>query len=216
MQVEHKTYYVKNIQDEQLIVNGKGDHLVWNKAHELSDFAYPWENERATSTSFKALHNKDWLYCLFKVCVNSVKVYVNTENKLDVLQSDRVEIFFRRDDRLSTYYCLELDPLARVLDYEAAYYRKFNMQWSYPTGQLVVKADRKMDGYAVEIAIRKDSLRKLEVLKNGRIDAGLFRGECVEINETEPTMKWISWVSPDSETPDFHIASSFGVLILED
>jgi hypothetical protein len=114
------------------------------------------------------------------------------------------------------YYCLELDPNGRVLDYKAEYYRKFNTEWSWPTGQLVVKASRKAEDYKVEVAIRKESLRGLGVLKGSKLEAGLYRGDCLSLNGDQASMSWISWMNPKSETPDFHIPSSFGCLILEE
>jgi hypothetical protein len=47
-------------------------------------------------------------------------------DKLEVVNSERVEIFFRKDEALTPYYGLELDANGRVLDYEAEYHRKFN------------------------------------------------------------------------------------------
>jgi Carbohydrate family 9 binding domain-like len=210
-----KTYAVKVIQDE-LQVTGKGDSPLWKNANELTDFIYPWENEKPPLTSFKALHSKDWLYCLYKVKDEHIRVYVAKNEKSEVVSSDRVEIFFKKDDLLSPYYGLELDPLGRIYDYQVEFPRKFNETWSWPAGQLVVKTSRTKDGYLVEIAISKSSLRQLGLLKNKTVQAGLFRAECVELVGKEATFKWISWVKPKSATPDFHISSSFGILLLED
>lgn len=52
-----KTYAVKVIQDE-LQVTGKGDSPLWKNANELTDFIYPWENEKPPLISFKALHSR--------------------------------------------------------------------------------------------------------------------------------------------------------------
>lgn len=212
-----KTYNVKSIQTEELIITGKGDSPRWKKANELSDFSYPWEKETPPKTSFKALHNNDWLYCLYTVYDDNINVYVKTNDKSEVVSSDRVEIFFRKDDRMSPYYGLELDAHARILDYEAEYHRKFNDKWSWPAGQLIVKSSRTKYGYIVEIAIGKKSLTQLGLLKNKQLEAGLFRANCLEINPgDESNIKWISWMKPASKTPDFHIPSTFGLLILED
>jgi hypothetical protein len=45
------------------------------------------------------------------------------------------------------------------------------------------------------------------------IDAGLFRGDFQRLNKTTQ-VKWISWIDPGSENPDFHIPAPFGKLIL--
>ncbi len=211
-----KSYPVKNIVDKEIRITGKGDDPLWHNAIELTDFVYPWETEQPPLTSFKALHNNDWLYCLYKVNDKSINVYVKSDDKSEVVYSDRVEIFFRKDARLSPYYCLELDPHGRVYDYKAEYHRKFNPSWSWPEGQLIVKANKLSDGYTVEIAISKKSLMKLELLIGKTVEAGLFRGDCIEITEDNSKIKWISWVRPNSSTPDFHIPSAFGILKLED
>ncbi len=212
---DSKTYRVKKIQEE-LMVTGKGDSPLWKVAGQLSDFVYPWENERPSGTSFKALHSKDWLYCLFTSSADDIKVYVDKNDKTEVVNSERVELFFKIDDRLSPYYCLELDPNGRVFDYKAEYQRKFDVKWSWPAGQLLVKAVRTKSGYTVEIAISKGSLKELGLLQGKFLKTGLYRGECVELNGNEATLKWVSWVKPSSPTPDFHIPSSFGVLELTD
>ncbi len=211
---EGKTYSVKKI-SEDLSLSGKGDDPLWKTANVLSDFTYPWETEPPPSTRFKALHNGEWLYCLFDVMDDNIIIYVDKNHKSDVESSCRAEIFFKRDDRLSPYYCLEIDPLGRVLDYEGEFYRKFNTSWSWPKGHLQIKTNRRQDGYTVELAISMASLNDLGLLKNKNLQAGLFRGDCLELNKNCEKFKWISWVKPDSETPDFHIPSSFGTLKLE-
>jgi hypothetical protein len=212
---DNKTYPVKRIQGE-LQVTGKGDSPFWKEAGELTDFIYPWENEEPPLTSFKALHNADWLYCLFRAEDDNINLFVDKNVKSEVGASDRVEIFFKIDDHLSPYYGLEMDPLARVMDYKAEYYRKFDQGWSWPAGELVIKTDLGKDGYTVELAFSKKSLNALGLLKAKRLLAGLYRGNCIALKGKEATLKWISWVKPDSTTPDFHIPSSFGILILED
>jgi Carbohydrate family 9 binding domain-like len=210
-----KSYSVKNIESKEIVINGRGDSPLWKNAIELTDFIYPWENEKPPFTSLKALHNNDWLYFLYKVNDDNINVYVKSNDKSEVVYSDRVEIFFRKDKQLLPYYALELDPHGRVYDYEAEFYRKFNPAWSWPAGQLIVKANKLSDGYTVEIAISKKSLKQLELLKGNTVETGLFRGDCIEITEDNSKIKWISWVRPDSPTPDFHIPSSFGMLKLE-
>jgi hypothetical protein len=211
---DNKFYTVKLIQGE-LLVTGKGDSPLWQTAIELSDFIYPWENEKPPLTSFKALHNKDWLYCVFRVEDDNINLFVNKNVKSEVASSDRVEIFFKIDDRLSPYYGLEMDPLGRVMDYKAEYYRKFDSNWSWPAGEMVIKTDLRKDGYTVELAFSKKSLKAMGLLKWKRLLAGLYRGNCIALSGDKATLKWISWVRPDLPTPDFHIPSSFGILMLE-
>jgi hypothetical protein len=213
---EHnKVYQVKKI-TEEITITGKGDNALWEKADVLTDFTYPWETEKPPRTSFKALHSNEWLYCLYEVEDASIKIYVDTNEKREAVRSDRTEIFFKKDDRMSPYYCLEIDPLARVFDCKGEHYRKLDTNWSWPAGQLLVKANLRKDGYTIEIAISKSSLKDLELLNDKTLLAGLFRADCVELKGKEADFRWISWVKPVSETPDFHIASAFGKLMLLD
>lgn len=207
------TYSIRKI-DEEISLTGKGDDPKWQQARPLTDFSYPWEKEAAPPTTFKALHNDDWVYFLFIVADDDVNIRKETNHKSEVAASSRAEIFFRIDERLAPYYCLEIDPLGRVLDYEARYHRKFDTNWSWPKDQLVIKSDQRKDGYSVEFAISKKSLQQLKLLKNNTLEAGLFRANCAFKANGEADFKWISWLQPDAKTPDFHIPSSFGTLRL--
>lgn len=166
--------------------------------------------------SFRALHSKYWVYCLFMVKDNDIQVFVKNNDKLEVVKSERAEIFFRSDEKLSPYYCLELDPVGRIFDYQAEFHRKFNTDWVWPTGKLIVKTNRTKDGYTVELAVHKQSLLDLRLLDKQKIQAAIFRAECHDEYGVEENMKWISWIKPKSEEPDFHIPSSFGILELEE
>lgn len=208
-----KQYSVQKINSD-IALSGKGADPLWKNASVLSDFRYPWQKESAPATTFRALHNDTWFYGLFDVRDEFVYVHRKTNHKSEVASSSRAEIFFRIDEKLNPYYCLEMDPIGRVLDYKATHYRKFDISWSWPEGHLIIRTEKKKDGYTVEFAISKASLKELGLLKGNKLEAGLFRGDSFPKNEGEPDFKWISWMQPQSETPDFHIPSSFGILML--
>lgn len=211
-----KTYHVKRIANHSIhTADDHPDPYFRKGAEELSDFIYPWENYTAPSMTFKSVHDNDWLYCFFQVEDDDIRTYVNTNEKAEVIYGDRVEIFFRQDEQLSSYYCLEVDPHARIYDYQAAHYRKFDVQWSWPSGHLRVRADRHPAGYSVKLALSLKSLHQLGLLKNEQLQVGLFRGKCIVPTRGNPEMRWISWAKPDSPTPDFHIPSAFGIFQLE-
>ena len=210
-----QTYFVKKISPGSINVNGKGNDVAWSAANVLTSFSYPWESTIAPPTSFAALWDEQWLYCLYQVKDDSVITYINTNEKREAGASDRVEIFLKADDTMSPYYCLELDASGRILDYSAAYYRQMNYNWQWPKGQLMVKTSRTLDGYIVESAIAIQSLKELGLLKNNRLQAGLFRAECKDIKNGKADLRWISWIKPPSVEPDFHVPSAFGILILE-
>jgi hypothetical protein len=212
-----KTYEVKSIAADALSINGKGDNPIWKQANILSDFQYPWDEGSPPSMTFQALHDRDFLYGLYRVDdPKKILIYQQNNTKREVLTSDRVEIFFRKDDKMDPYYGLELDAAARIYDQEGHFHRKFNSDWTWPAGQLSVKSEINPKGYTLEFAISKKSLLELGLLQQNKIEAGLYRGECIQLTGNKAEFKWISWVKPDSKTPDFHIPSSFGILFLID
>ncbi len=210
------TYLVSPIKNGSLMINGLGDHPMWEQAVNLIDFSYPWNEGVPPPMSFKALHDPDWIYGLYRVRdSDALNLSMEEDLKVAVLKSDRVEIFLRSDEHMDPYYGLEMDALGRTYDFEASFYRKFNAGWSWPNDQLMVKGDINEHGYTLEFALGKDLLNKLNLLKKNKLQAGLFRGKCIALKHEEAEFKWISWVRPDSSSPDFHIPSSFGLLILE-
>jgi hypothetical protein len=210
-----QTYHVKKIPGNVMQITGKGDHKAWKKAGILTDFSYPWEKEKAPATSFAALWDGNWLYCLYRVKDDSVITLVKKNDKIEVGASDRVEIFMTRDVAMTPYYCLELDASGRVLDYRASYYRKMDYSWQWPHKQFNIKTTVDQEGYMVEIAISIRSLNELGLLQNKQVRAGLFRAECKSIRNGKADLRWISWIKPNSPKPDFHIPSALGVLVLE-
>jgi len=212
-----KEYIVKRIKTDILEISGDKMHPVWDMAVVNTDFIYPWEEAKAPLTSFRALHDDKKFYFRFDVEDKNVLTFVDQNHKMEVVDSDRVEIFFRKDEKLIPYYCLEMDAHARVLDYKANYYRDFDFNWEWPAENMEVKASKNGKGYVVEGFINLSSLENLGLLKDNLLEAGLYRGYCMNLpaDQKEAELRWISWVNPDVPEPDFHIPSSFGKLILE-
>jgi len=210
-----QTYFVKKIPDGGIQVNGKGDAPAWQKANPLTHFIYPWESIPAPATSFAALYNDQWLYLLYRVTDDSVIVPQGPHNKMAVGAADRVEIFFKENDKMSPYYCLEMDASATVLDYTADYYRQMHYEWQWPKEALLIASSRTKEGYTLEAAISINALKKFGLLKNKEMQAGLFRAERTGTENGKAVLKWISWIDPKSATPDFHIPAAFGLLKLE-
>jgi len=210
-----KTYLVKKV-DTAPVMTGRGDDPPWKHALQLTEFHYPWMAGKPRPTSFQAVHDNEWLYCLFMVSDPSTHIRIHSNDKMEVVDSSRAEIFFKADDNMNPYYCLEIDPKGRVLDYKGIYHRNFDYDWSWPHGHLKIATSQQRDGYTIEVAISKDSLRDLGLLKSNVLQAGIFRADCHPVENGEPDFDWISWLIPDSATPDFHIPSSFGLLRLDE
>jgi hypothetical protein len=193
------------------------DETDWCHVSGIKDFLLPWQTGSTPITEFKAVYNTKWLSLNFDLTSPTIHVFKALNDKIEVAFSDRVEIFFKTDENLRNYYCLEIDPMGRVLDYQAFFYRKFNYSWSWPANHFWVDTKLTSMGYKVNARISLESLSALDILKDGTIKAGIFRADCQEPAtsiEKEPEMKWTSWINPKTKNPDFHVPNAFGVLKL--
>ncbi len=207
-----KKYFILKVKD---LIESKD---VWDKAILLQDFSLPWNSEKPQKTSFRALYDDEFLYLRYDVEEENINICSKKGNKRDVINSDRVEIFFRKNEKLDQYYCLEIDPNGLVLDYVASYYRKFDRDWTWPKNQMFVKTNSNKEGYNVDVKISLASLRNLGLLNNNIIESGIFRADCIKLptDDSNADIKWISWVNPKTKIPDFHVPSSFGILELKE
>ena len=189
--------------------------IDWSNSKVLEEFTSPWQ-QAPSHTTFRALWDDENVYFRFDVVEPNIMVFSETDDEQEVVRSERVEIFFRQDADLNPYYCLEMDASGRVFDYEAAHYRQFKPQWGWPEGQLKVMAAPTSDGYRVTGSVSLQSLVELGLLQQNLLQVGLFRGRRTSHLESasDADFHWISWVHPQTEEPDFHVASSFGQLIL--
>ncbi len=209
-------YQVKRIPVGSLEIDGRGSSPAWEQATILSSFSYPWREDSPPPTVFRALWDGTQLFFLYRASDPLIITPQTGEPEKDVLGSDRVEIFFKADDAMNPYYTLEMDALGRIFDAECRFYRQVDAAWPWPAGQLVLRASQDEEGYTVEGAISIASLQQLGMLKGNTLQAGLYRGEYLLREDGTTETRWISWIRPDSEKPDFHIPSSFGALILEE
>jgi len=209
-----KTYKV-NKTATPIEITGEGTDQAWEQAQILTDFTYPWREETAPQTTFRSLWDDTYLYFLYRAEDPDIVTKKRGLGERDAVDSDRVEIFFKSDDNMDPYYALEMDALGRVLDTQGRYHRNIDYNWNWPEGHFVLKASIDSEGYWVEGSITWESLRQLGMYKDDHmLKAGLYRGEYANLEDGAIDIKWISWVMPDSPTPDFHIPSSFGVLEL--
>lgn len=198
---------------KRLVLPKITEFTSWDQAAHLSDFSYPWRTEPVPETIFYAYHDEEHLHFRFVAYGPPPLVHVESNHKLEVIHSERIEIFFRSNEAMRPYYCLEMDPHGRVLDYRANHYREFERDWQWPSDLLITTSIE--DGYySFEGAFRLDDLRQLDLLKGREIETGLYRGHCSELKDGKGTIKWISWVDSGTENPDFHVPTSFGLLEL--
>ena len=210
-----KIYTVKQIEHKKLEINGKGSHSLWNKADKLLDFCSPWDSEKIKPIEFKALCDSETLFFCFKVEDADVHIDTTDNTIKSINESDRVELFFRTNEELNPYYCLEIDPTPRIMDFKARPNKQFDFNWNWPSDDIKVMSSIESTHFTVEIAISMASLTKLGLLKEGKIETGIYRAKYnkQEDGNYEPT--WITWVNPNTESPNFHTPPSVGVLHLE-
>lgn len=214
MENKLKKYKVVQIGNNQLQINGKADHSLWEKAIKLTDFYSPWDQEIVKKIEFKALWDETFLFCSFRVDDPEVHINASEITNESINNSDRVELFFKNNKSLSPYYCLEIDPTSRLMDFKAKPNKDFDFDWNWPENDISIKSDIQDTYFSVEIAITLASLKQFKLLKEGKIETGIYRAKYnLQGNGSyEPT--WITWVNPETETPNFHTPTSFGVLEL--
>ena len=216
MKQDINTYNVNLIEKNQLNISGKGDDVLWNKAAILDNFVSPWNTDKKSEIIFKALWDRENLFFNFTVFDTEIHIEKKDDSVESIGNSDRVELFFRPDDSLNPYYCLEIDTCSRIMDFIAYPNSNFDFNWDWPQNNLKVKSSINADSFIVEGSISIKSLKRFNLINNNIIETGVFRAKYKKTqNKTfEPT--WITWVNPNTETPNFHISSSFGRFILQE
>lgn len=209
-----KSYNVVKIDNNQLEINGKGNNPLWKKGMELTDFSSPWDDAPVKKIAFKALWDDENLYCCFEVADAEVYIDTTDNTKSSINNSDRVELFFRSDSQLNPYYCLEMDPSPRLMDFKAKPNKEFDFNWNWPKNDISIKSYFHKGFFTVEIAISLSSLKQLGLLNDGTIETGIYRAKYNKQENASYQPTWITWVNPETETPNFHTPTSFGVLRL--
>mgnify|MGYP003683347229 FL=1 len=206
-----KSYKVNKISKRQLTISGKGDSIAWRQANVIEDFCSPWSSRAVNKIEFKALHDSEKLFFSFKVYDSQVHINPSEHIYNSINNSDRVELFFRSDSKMNPYYCLEIDPRARVMDFFAKPNKNFDFNWNWPSEHIEVKSSISKHFFVVEGAISLQSLFNFNLLKNEKLEIGVYRAKYSKQNNGEYNPIWITWVNPETETPNFHIPSSFGI-----
>lgn len=209
-----KNYIVNRIEKNILQINGLGDNPFWNKAAILTDFVSPWNDLVPEKIEFRSLWDTENIYFSYTVYDANVHIDKQDDSVDSIGESDRVEIFFRIDEALDPYYCLEIDPTPRIMDFKASPKKKFDFDWNWPENDLIVKSNIKHDHFVVEIAVSIQSLKNFNLIKDNIIEAGIYRAKYTKQENKLFEPIWITWVNPNTETPNFHIPSSFGTLTL--
>lgn len=208
-----RSYDVRYLPGVEIDIDGELNEAGWHKTCLEKDFIYPWEQRPAPLTEFRSFCDDELFYFSFRVDDEDVVFEKKFDSESVVDVEDRVEIFFSCDDELKEYFCLEVDPLGRVHDYAACYYRKFDSGWDCAglhTAAAITKA-----GYVVEGSVPLKTLDRLGLASGrsgGILKAGIFRAEFGRGGDSGLEQHWISWVDLSKLKPDFHVPAAFGCM----
>lgn len=199
---------------KQLAIQKITNFKNWDEIETLNDFSSPWVNGIPPETLFKAYYDDSYLYFQFMGAGTKPLVYVTDNSKMEVNNSERVEIFFRINEKMQPYYCLEMDAHGRVMDFRAKFYKDFEFDWNWPE-PLFIQSNITDEAYTVQGKFSLTALKQLGLLTDSQIQIGLFRGHCIALEGDNATFEWISWADPKTPEPDFHVPSAFGILIMK-
>lgn len=210
-----RIYTVKSLKKGEYKIKEKVNDKFWSRANILSEFFSPWDKQSTSKIEYRALWDSEKLFFQFTVCDSNLYIDSTDNSKRSINNSDRVELFFRSNKNMDPYYCLEIDPTPRIMGFMAEPNKQFDFNWNWPEEDIEVKSLIKKTHFIVEGAISIQSLTKFGLLKNGQIETGIYRAKYNKQNNGDYEPTWITWVNPMTETPNFHIESSFGILKLE-
>lgn len=124
-----KTYQVKQRKTETL--HHFSEEKFWLNANLIDDFLYPWEEKEPVEMQFKAQYDEQYFYFFFDVkSPLPIITFIKDNHKKEVLNSNRVELFFMSNKGMDPYCCLEMDSEKRNYDNKAKFYRIVDDTWS--------------------------------------------------------------------------------------
>lgn len=209
-----KEYQVVLIEKKQQKLNEISALSFWEKANCLTDFCSPWKKDPISKIEFRAMWDLENFYFNFRVFDTDIFIDQKDNSFTTIGNSDRVELFFRTNESLNPYYCLEIDTDGRIMDFKAHPDKNFDFNWKWPKNHIEVQTSKDEISFTVEGRISIQSLKDLNLIQNNTIEAGVFRAKFSVVENLQYEPAWISWVNPNTETPNFHIASSFGKFVL--
>lgn len=157
----------------------------------------PWDG-LDDSTKFRCFCDRDNLYFFYDVKDSTVTLTENFGGEADVEPEDRVEIFFSPEPDMEQYYCAEIDPLGRVLDYSCRFPSIMDYSWDFSTLETFGRLTG--DGYSVFGKISRKELERLGLKPCKIVYIGVFRADF----HADGTVNWYSHVETDDESPFFH------------
>ena len=157
----------------------------------------PWDGLEDVTT-FRCHADQERFYFHYEVVDSTLTLLDPYEGERTVDWEDRVEIFFSQDADMTAYFCGEIDPMGRRMDYSSSYKCPLDYEWNFSTMR---QAGQVTDqGYIVAGSVAISELAELGVdLKNG-FYLGVFRADFHQ----DGSVNWYSAVKTDDESPYFH------------
>jgi hypothetical protein len=100
-----------------------------------------------------------------------------------------------------------------VLSYRGHYYRDLQFEWKPPEGFHAV-GNITSEGYTVKGSIPLRFFRDF-VPDDGFLSFGAYRAEFSKAKDGTLIMNWLTWIDPQTASPDFHVPTSLGRLKLK-
>lgn len=178
--------------------NAPKDALVISSEQtELQQLFAPWDGltDNTVVTLWTTKENICFKYVVEDSDIILCEPYTD---ELCVNPEDRIEIFFSARPEMDIYYCAEIDPMGRVMDYSSLYYRQFDYEWNFST--ISIESEITENGYIVAGSIAKQELKDLGIDLKG-LYMGIFRADFHPVEREN----WYSRLAPYREFPDFHI-----------
>ncbi len=173
------------------------DGFLIGRAGEIDGLHAPWDG-LDDNTSFRCFADSSFFYFLYEVEDSTMTFSDDFPEERVVDTEDRVEIFFSPGPDMERYYCAEIDPLGRVMDYSCEYYARMDYGWDFTT--LSAAGWLTSGGYAVAGRISLDELKSLGIDPHAGFHMGIFRADF----HPDGTVNWYSHVETDDTAPDFH------------
>lgn len=174
-----------------------GDAFIVPQAAQINVLHAPWDS-LSDGTSFRCFSDGDSFFFLFEVADSTLTYSEAFKGEADVEKEDRVEIFFSPTETMDVYYCAEIDPFGRVLDYSCKFYRDMDYGWNFST--MCLWGHLTEDGYIIAGKISRSELRKLGCDDVNGFWMGVFRADY----RKDFTVNWFSAVETNDVSPDFH------------
>ncbi len=162
-------------------------------------FHAPWHGLPDDDTRLTYYATEDSLFFRYEVSESSLCLTPGFQTETDVNPEDRVELFFSATPDMSQpYYCTEIDPCGRSMDYKAVYYRDIDYGWDFSGTRVSSKTEE--GSYTVEAVFSRKELEVLGLDLEQGFWLGAFRADF----RTDGAVDWYSLRPTDDREADFH------------